>query len=222
MGSDDRQFDLEDTVKTLLRERSMSMRQLAALTGINVATISKMVTGKQRVNPDYLQRIAYALGVEPGVLFAAAGFNVETEAVSSGAPVQVIQDILSQLDCQSLRLTKDDVERELTKYEMYAKTAEGQQMITEKFPEKRKQIFGTGPFVDELDEMYCRFLHADISAEERSILGGGLLYFVLATDVIPDYMFPIGYFDDALAMQITRKRLDRFRESASQSSIVLE
>ncbi len=33
--------------------------------------------------------------------------------------------------------------------------------------------------------------------EERCILGSVLLYFVLATDVIPDYVFPIGYLDDA-------------------------
>ncbi len=54
----------------------MSMRTLAALTGIHVATISKMLSGKQRVNPEYLQRISHCLGVQPDVLFAAAGFEI--------------------------------------------------------------------------------------------------------------------------------------------------
>ena len=74
---------LEETVKNLLRERSLSMRQLALLTGINVATISKMLTGKQRVNPEYLQKMAHHLSVPPAVLFTAAGFDVEHPQIIS-------------------------------------------------------------------------------------------------------------------------------------------
>ena len=97
-------------------------------------------------------------------------------------------------------------------------TEEGKEMIIEKFPDKRRQIVGAGPFMEELDEIYSRFSHADISMEERSILGSVLLYFVLATDVIPDYIFPIGYLDDALAVQIARDRLFRFYEQHRNES----
>lgn len=58
---------LEATVKNSLRERSLSIRQLAPLTGIHVATISKMLFGKQRVNPIQLQKIAEQLCVAPEV-----------------------------------------------------------------------------------------------------------------------------------------------------------
>nr|WP_275949849.1 DUF1232 domain-containing protein [Oceanobacillus jordanicus] len=34
-------------------------------------------------------------------------------------------------------------------------------------------------------------------------MGGALLYFVLTLDLIPDYLFPIGYIDDAIAVQLT-------------------
>jgi uncharacterized membrane protein YkvA (DUF1232 family)/lambda repressor-like predicted transcriptional regulator len=213
---------LADTVKTLLQERFMSMRKLAALTGIHVTTISKMLTGKQRLNPEYLQRIAHCLGVRPEVLFAAAGFEIggagATEAGNSDPSVKIIQEILDHLKDQTQRFTKRDIEQELGKYETYAMTEEGQEMIMEKFPDKRRQIVGAGPFVEELDEIYIRFSRDDISMEERCILGSVLLYFVLATDVIPDYVFPIGYLDDALAVQIGRDRLSRFYEQHRNES----
>ena len=212
---------LEDTVKTLLQERYMSMRKLAALTGINVATISKMLTGKQRVNPEYLQRIAHCLGVHPEVLFAAAGFEIgagATEARNGDSSVKMIQEILDHLKDQTQHFTKWDIEQELTKYETYVMTEEGQEMIREKFPDKRREIVGAGPFVGELDEIYRIFSQEDISMEERCILGSVLWYFVLSTDVIPDYLFPIGYLDDALAVQIARERLSRFYEQHRNES----
>lgn len=48
-------------------------------------------------------------------------------------------------------------------------------------------------------------------AEDRAILGSALLYYILATDVIPDYMFPIGYLDDAIAVQIALNRLKKVK-----------
>ncbi|HHY67796.1 MAG TPA: DUF1232 domain-containing protein [Alicyclobacillus sp.] len=189
----------------------MSMRQLAALTGIHVATISKMVTGKQRVNPEYLQKIAECLSVPPNVLFTAAGFEVGDGATawwkSSCSSVEFIREILNQLDVRIQCLNKREIEQELVKYEIYAQTAEGQALIAEKFPAKRQQIAGVGPFVEDLDLLYERFMESGLSGEGHWILGGALLYFVSATDVIPDYMFPIGYLDDAFAIQITRRRL---------------
>ena len=130
----------------------------------------------------------------------------------------MIQEILDHLKDQTQRFTKRDIEQELAKYETYAMTEEGQEMIVEKFPDKRRQIVGAGPFVEELDEIYSRFSQSDITMEERCILGSVLLYFVLATDVIPDYIFPIGYLDDALAVQIARDRLSRFYEQYRNES----
>ena len=37
------------------------------------------------------------------------------------------------------------------------------------------------------------------SAAKRSIIGSALLYFILSTDIIPDYVFPFGYLDDTIA-----------------------
>ncbi len=200
---------LEVTVKNLLRERALSMRQLAMLTGINVATISKMLTGKQRVNPEYLQKIAQHLSVPPAVLFTAAGFDLEVLQSHQHQDTSLvhIQEILKRVGFKTQEFNRQSIEQELIKYESYAKTNEGHELIVAKFPDKRKQISGFGPFIDDLDQMFHRYLEPETSEEERAILGSGLLYFVLSTDAIPDFMFPIGYLDDALAIQITRDRL---------------
>ena len=200
---------LEITVKKLLHERALSMRQLASLTGINVATISKMLAGKQRVNPEYLQRIAHHLSVPPMVLFNAAGFDVEDSQIKhhQDTSFENFQEILQRIGFKTHQINKQSIQQELIKYDGYARTSEGHELIVAKFPDKRKQISGSGPFIEDLDQMFHRYLQSEVSEEERVILGSGLLYFVLATDTIPDFMFPIGYLDDALAIQITRDRL---------------
>lgn len=65
--------------------------------------------------------------------------------------------------------------------------------------------------------MYRLYSSDNITLEERSILGSGLLYFVSATDIIPDYVFPLGYLDDAIAVQIVLGRLQNTRSSKPQS-----
>ncbi|RIV23125.1 helix-turn-helix domain-containing protein [Alicyclobacillaceae bacterium I2511] len=211
--------NLEQTVKTLLRTRGLSMRQLAKETGIPTATISKMVRGKQRINPNYLQRLAQGLGVAPWVLFTAAGFSsVEpanfaesarwTQWVGSATLAQdMIAKLMDHLGIAAKCLTAEEIAKALCTYEDYARTPEGKALIEEKFPVKRQQVVGIGPFVEDLDEMYTHFCQPGTLEQERAILGSGLLYFVLATDSIPDYLFPLGYLDDALAVVMTHQRL---------------
>ncbi|MEM5594999.1 YkvA family protein [Niallia circulans] len=38
-------------------------------------------------------------------------------------------------------------------------------------------------------------------------MGAALIYFIISVDVIPDYIFPIGYLDDAVAIKISAKLL---------------
>ncbi|WAH44044.1 helix-turn-helix domain-containing protein [Alicyclobacillus fastidiosus] len=203
---------LESTVKTLLVERSLSMRQLAKSTGINVSTISKMISGKQRINPDYLQRITHHLFVPVDTLFAAAGFDVGSSSTLPSEDPSV--ETLETLYCkQVLRLSnsiKGRLNRNVRRYELYAKTSEGRKVIIAQFPVKREQISATGTFVNEMDTLFHRFTQPDITNEEQAVIGSGLLYFILATDVIPDFVFPIGYLDDAVALQLIRDRLAHF------------
>ena len=50
--------------------------------------------------------------------------------------------------------------------------------------------------------MYERFSLKKGTPKEIALVGGGLLYFILSLDLIPHYFFPIGYLDDAMAVQI--------------------
>ena len=47
--------------------------QLSEATGIDQASISRMENGRQGISLAHLQRIAGALGVEPGVLVSGTG-----------------------------------------------------------------------------------------------------------------------------------------------------
>jgi len=211
---------LEETVKSLLRRRSMSMRQLATATGISVSTISKMIAGKQRVNLDYLRRIADALGVPPLTLAEAAGLPLIKEPIgpTDGDRQTSMNALLEYLGLGNLNVLRTEIERELEKYEAYAQTEEGQQFIAEKYLAKRGQIQGIGDFLRDLDDIYDRFSRPDTPEDERQILASGILYFLLATDAIPDYLFPAGYLDDAIAMQMVRERLARRREMKDQGA----
>lgn len=47
----------------------------------------------------------------------------------------------------------------------------------------------------------------------KTVIGSGLLYFVLSADIIPDYSFPLGYIDDALAVRLVLERLKELETS---------
>ena len=198
---------LEHAVKQLLTQQSLSMRGLAARSGLDVATISRILSGKQRPKAMHIKRIADALHVADDLLLEAAGLANQPPSVEGPADTssEIMTTVLQHPDFAQWRSTKGDIEQELIKYETYATTAEGVALIRNKFPEKRAQISGSGPFLDYLDEIYKRFEQGG-TLPEMSILGSGLLYFVLSTDAIPDYLFPIGFLDDAVAIQITWNR----------------
>ncbi|WP_245629634.1 helix-turn-helix domain-containing protein [Alicyclobacillus sendaiensis] len=198
----------------------MSMRQLATATGISVSTISKMIAGKQRVNLDYLRRIADVLGVPAIALAEAAGLTLNNASTgfSERDDHSSMNALLEYLGIENWSALRGEIERELEKYEAYAQTDEGQQLIAEKYPIKRGQIQGVGDFLHDLDEIYDQFTRPDTPEDERWILASGILYFLLATDAIPDYLFPTGYLDDAIAMQMVRERLARRRDMKIQGS----
>jgi uncharacterized membrane protein YkvA (DUF1232 family)/DNA-binding Xre family transcriptional regulator len=217
MSAEKNELPLGSLLKTALRERSLSMRKLSALTAIDTATISRIASGKQPANARHLQRIAHALNLPLGQLFSAAGFEVENprQEIASDihAVVDNIQDVLKSSNLFSEQCTSDRVEQELFRYEQYARTEEGEQIIRDDFLAKVNQVSGAGPFIEQLKQMHKQFCDDDITPEERTILGSALLYFILSTDIIPDYVFPIGYLDDAIAVRLVSNRLSLIKKA---------
>jgi len=72
---------------------------------------------------------------------------------------------------------------------------------------KRFKVGSVGPFINKLKELYEKFTTDKGTLFELTIIGSTLLYFIIPVDVIPDYVFPIGYLDDAIAVQLTGKSL---------------
>lgn len=76
---------------------------------------------------------------------------------------------------------------------------------------KLKKVEGVGPFISQLKGFFERFRSRKGTAV--TILGGVLIYFIIPADVIPDYTFPIGYIDDAIAVKLTLNVLSAKDES---------
>ncbi|MBS4173982.1 DUF1232 domain-containing protein [Bacillus sp. FJAT-49736] len=199
-------------LKDLLKECSLSMRKLSQLTGIDTATISRIANQKQQPKPTHLQQFAFHLQVPLSTLMNAAGYSqdqLEDRQSDLFRSLESIQDILVSSDLLEHQFTIEKIHQELAKYEHYALTSEGKSTILKEFEQKVEQVKGAGPFIDELKVMYKNYCADTQSIERRRILGSVLLYFILSTDIIPDYVFPFGYVDDCLAVQIGLERLSK-------------
>ncbi|ASR47596.1 DNA-binding protein [Paenibacillus kribbensis] len=222
MSDEKRNAILGETLLSLLKERSLSMRKLSAATGIDTATISRIVNGKQRAKPEHLEAFALHLDVPSAPLFQAAGYGAPASSIHQNQPndiyssINSIKEILQASNLMDHQFTAELVQKELSKYEPYVLTEEGARIIHNDFHGKVKSVNGAGPFIEELKRMYQLYSSENITPEERSILGSGLLYFVSATDIIPDYVFPLGYLDDAIAVQIVLDRLEDTRNNKPQ------
>ena len=195
-----------------LEQKNLSIRRLAHECGFDPATISRLVNGKQKPRPDHLARIARILQIPVIELWQAAGF-IEHEPLPEGPSAQeiAVQENKADLGFYSLQpLESLDISRittELEKYRLYAQTDEGHGLILQEFDRKLNQIKGIGPFIEKLRNMYKLYQDDKTTLEQKHIIGSVLLYFILPTDIIPDYLFPTGYLDDAVAVDIIWRQI---------------
>ncbi len=155
----------------------------------------------------HLQQFSKYLGVPMEQLLRAVGVEVGSIiSPNSEFIIKIIQDIL-----QSYSIDLDDVlvdmQKELKKYEQYARTEAGKEVIHSGFYSKIKELNGEGVIIEQLIRLYELFCSDDIDPCIHPIIGSTLLYLILTPDVIPDYVFPIGYLDDAIAVSLTVSRL---------------
>lgn len=204
-------------IKTLLKEHSLSMRKLSILTGIDTATISRIVNGKQPANINHLQKFSQYLAVPIENLLIAAGYDLnnikQKNSLNAEIVIDTIEEILKSSNLLEQQHIVDRVNEELSKYEDYALTEEGQEMIFKSFDEKINKVSGIGSFIEELKKMYKQFCDNNLTTNQRAILGSGLLYFIFSTDIIPDYTFPIGYVDDFIAIKLVLNRFSQIKKN---------
>jgi transcriptional regulator with XRE-family HTH domain len=188
----EKKSELGALIRELLKKNSLSMRKLSTLSGIDTATISRIVNGKQRANMKHIQSFAKYLNVPMEKLLIADGYDIDI----------LKQELLKFSNLLDYNYDLCKIEDELEKYKKYAATKEGKNIIYKNFKEKIDAVNGSGLFVDELKQMYEKFCNDTSSEEIRVLLGSGLLYFILSVDIIPDYVFPLGYLDDVIAIKL--------------------
>ncbi|MGE7945451.1 DUF1232 domain-containing protein [Lysinibacillus sp. NPDC093688] len=200
-------------LRELLKERSLSMRKFSELTGIDTATISRIINGKRKATPQHLENFADCLSVPLINLFEAAGYPIEHRQEEPEpdsdihTSVDSIQAFLKSSNVYDDEFSVANVEQKLESYGFYAQTDEGKNSILKDFDEKIKSVGSIGPFISKLKELYEKFTLGKGTIFELTVIGSTLLYFIIPVDVIPDYLFPIGYLDDAIAVQLTTKAL---------------
>lgn len=209
----DKVESLGELIKMRTHEKGWSMRQLSQMIAMDTATLSRIVNGKQRASLNHLKKLAEALELSTQELLEAAGFAVVTEkekintVPQLGSKDYVIQDIFEFYQMPMDKQMVEKIEQELLRYESYAVTQEGSRMICERLNDKLKELSGEGPFIEMIKVLYNKFMDDSLSRVQHKIVGSGLLYFIISTDIIPDYIFPIGYLDDVIAVQIVMKKL---------------
>jgi transcriptional regulator with XRE-family HTH domain len=200
LSDDNKRGKLGLLLKELLNDRGYSLRKFSELTGIDPATISRIMNGKRKAKPEHLQRFAECLQVPNASLFTAAGYEVEQAHSDLHTSIDHIQEVLGMSDVKDFSMEK--MEQELRKYETYAQTEEGKKTILHQFGEKLQKAGGSGPFIGQLNDLHHKFRLHQGSKKELALIGSALIYFILTVDCIPDYVFPIGYIDDALAVKL--------------------
>ncbi|RBP94735.1 uncharacterized protein DUF1232 [Cytobacillus firmus] len=192
--------EIGQLLKNMLKERSLSMRKFSQMTEIDTAIISKIINGKRKATPEHLERFAENLGVPISRLYEAAGYLVDPKQTELNESISEIQVILESTQLVDKEFRLEDVKRELDKYEQLSQTEEGAEIIRNKFEGKVEKVGSIGPFILYLKEIYEKFSLKRGTKLELALMGGALLYFIAAVDCIPDYVFPVGYIDDALVI----------------------
>lgn len=196
-------------LRSRLEKIGMSIRRLAHECQYDPATISRLVNGKQKPRPDHLVRIAQVLQIPVVELWQAAGYikdeGPQEESNEGASQIGMIFDSCTLPSIESLNPVR--IIAELDKYRLYAQTTEGQEMIKKSFNKKIDQIKGVGPFIDKLQALHKIYLDEQTDQRQKHVIGSLLLYFILPTDIIPDYLFPIGYLDDAMATDIVWRQI---------------
>lgn len=202
--------ELGPLLKEKLQQRSLSLRDLSTYTGIDKATLSRIMNGKRKPTLNHLQRLSDSLNISLDQLLTAAGFPVKSEKVHGDTFIQAVEEIekiLKDQDVYDGTFSQTKLKQKLNEYEAYSQTNEGKETISANFEKKKETLSGGGPFLQHLKNMYSLFMTGRGTSRELMLMGGALLYFIMPVDLIPDYIFPIGYIDDAAAVKIVIDQL---------------
>lgn len=196
--------DLGSLIKGFMNEKQLSSGKLAELSGIHSSTISRIISGKRKANLNHLNKLAIGLGIPITTLLDTEEYTWRTEQKEesmTNVSEDRINGMLEAFDMSQYTFSEHRINEHLKAYETYCETDEGQRSIHRDFNMKLSTSSSVGPYIDQLKEMYNRYSAKKGSVKELSIMGSALLYFIITVDVIPDYVLPVGFLDDAFVVQ---------------------
>jgi len=81
-----------------------------------------------------------------------------------------------------------------------------------RFWAKLKRVLARVPFAEDLVAAYYCALDRDTPAYVRGVLFGAIAYFVLPTDLVPDFLAGLGFTDDASVLAAALAAVHRHLE----------
>jgi uncharacterized membrane protein YkvA (DUF1232 family)/GTP-binding protein EngB required for normal cell division len=148
------------------------------------------------------------LGIEEKDIILTA-FDPD-ETVSSG---MIGADLLNMWVVDIL---KDEGKRLLYLKGLHKKVDE--EFEKESFFNKSKKLAGKIPFIPDALALYYCMIDVDTPLATKLTIAGALAYFVVPTDMIPDFAGPVGYVDDAAAiLAVSGFIQDKHREQAKEA-----
>ncbi len=102
-----------------------------------------------------------------------------------------------------------------------AKFARDEARVKRSFWPKLRRVLGHVPFVEEAVAAYYCALDPTTPLQVKAVLLGALAYFIIPTDLIPDFIAFLGYGDDATVLfaalrTVSTNVTDRHREKAQR------
>lgn len=207
MASEDMDNQFGKKLKEVLNDQSISLRKLSEKCKIDSATLSRLINGKRKATPTHIERIANALYISSGELYKAAGYNINHHSEDLHSLIDEIKADLTMAKLYDNDLSISVIEKELTHYKQFANTSEGKETVKNHFKSKLEKAGSAGPLITELQNMFSKFTMKQGTMTQLTLMGAALIYFISTVDCIPDYIFPIGYIDDAIAIKIVSHNL---------------
>lgn len=200
-------------IKAVMENKKISMRQLNLCSGISVSTISRIISGKQKITLAHIKALSECLEIPIEQLLKLHGISLVSPLSDELHILHTIREMLSGYHI-NLTTVYEEIKKSLLQYEAYMRIEEGKQMVAKSFPAKIESMNASGHVIDSLNQLYMEFMQESTALDRQILIGSGLLYFILTMDVIPDYIFPFGYIDDIIALSIITQRLSELKPSS--------
>jgi transcriptional regulator with XRE-family HTH domain len=190
-----------------LAERGLSLRALARRAGVSHSTVSRLLRGQSRPTAGLLRALAPTLGVAPEQLLAEAGLPAAGGAVVEESALSALRGM--GVDPAPPELV-GRVREALARLREYAGTEEGRALVRDGLERKVAALGARGPVIERLRRLGRLYLEGTgAPAAARLAAGSAALYFLHAVDAIDDFIWPIGYIDDAVAIALAEAEVRR-------------